>query len=395
MKKIQEAIIKNPFIDNTEDTIFTVLLRNVLNNELEIKPKRNRFIHGLIKYPQWGKDTDIFQYIKPKYLELLKSNQAYFIFDASTEGFSPLHDEPFFDLLYHNCNLYKIKPDQIIFVSSNLRDEQNIKTYTKENNLEPINVFSFVSFEQVLTIDDKNSLEDCEKHYNQSLENCFKNHQSSYFSALSRVNRPWRSYGQAVLNSSSIRNRALISHSKADENHLNFLQTTGLSTKTIKQFKKNLPLVVDRKDFKKNWAVMTPYRNIHDQTIFQLVNETHVEDFDSTSLFYSEKTFRPISLFQPFLIWGQRGANKFLKKLGYHTYDEWFDLSFDNEKDPITRYNKLLETLIETCRILDGLSKKDRIEWRFKNEIKLKHNFKTMAKSKYSYEKLKNFLNTI
>jgi hypothetical protein len=154
-------------------------------------------------------------------------------------------------------------------------------------------------------------------------------------------------------------------------------------------------LTIDKTNFNDNWALRNDYYPIHRQTLFQIVNETLVDNSHDTSLFYSEKTFRPVVCFQPFVIYGQKGCNKHLKNLGYKTYEDWFDLSFDDEPDNALRYKKLLNSVKDTCAYLDSLPRDKKIEWRFKNKELLEHNFLTMQNSKYSKLKLKNFVESL
>jgi len=395
MKKLQKAIESNIYIHNTESTIFTVLLDKVLHENPDIELGKECYVHALLGYPKWCKDSDIFCYIKDKPLRLLQKNKAYFVFDASTEGFSTLYDQPFFDMLYFNCEKYRVDPSQIIFVSSNLRDEKNIKIYSVKNNKKPLNVFSFISFEQVLAIDDGQALKKCDEFFKNSYQQCVKQFDNKYFSALSRVNREWRMYSQALIYNSDLEKYALLSHDKIGKNFTKFLYDKNLSNNKVSDFENALPLIIDQKDFSKNWAIDTPYNNIHDRTLFQIVNETLVEDHHRSSLFYSEKTFRPIAKFQPFVIWGQPGANTQLKAVGYDCYEDWFDLIFDNENDHVRRHKMMIEMLQHVCAEIGKLSRDEQIEWRFKNIEVLKHNFKTMASSEWSRNKLKEFLKKI
>jgi hypothetical protein len=99
--------------------------------------------------------------------------------------------------------------------------------------------------------------------------------------------------------------------------------------------------------------------------------------------------------FQPFVIYGQKGCNKHLKEIGYKTYEEWFDLSFDDEEDNILRYKKLLKSIKNTCEYLDSLSLTQQIDWRFKNKEILNHNYKIMCSSEYSKQKIISFLKNL
>ena len=63
---------------------------------------------------------------------------------------------------------------------------------------------------------------------------------------------------------------------------------------------------------------------------FNFVVETH---FSKHNLFLTEKTFKPILNLQPFLIVGAPGSLKLLKDLGYETFGDWIDESYDNVKN--------------------------------------------------------------
>jgi len=387
MIKIPEALHTETHISNCKDSIFTVFVhQTMVQNEGFDKIKQMHYIHALLGYPDWSKDTDIFSHIKPQNLIQLQSGKAYFVFDSSTEGFSPIKHFPFFDVLYFNCKKYNVNPNKIIYVSANFRDEENIVKYCKDKNLPPINVFSFSSFENVIT-----------KQTIARAKNDTANlHENKLFSSLSRVNRPYRATATYLLCKSGLAKHGLISHNNLEDTYLisSTLQKHNqkFNIKKIQNWCNKLPLIVDRSDFEKNWAIDTPHDHIHDSTIFQIVNETLVDDYDKTSLFYSEKTFRPVGYLQPFLIYGQQGCNRFLKNLGYKTYEDWFDLDFDNEPDNLKRYKKLLESVKGAVDTLLCMNKQERIEWKFKNIDILKHNHKVMASSEFSRNKLQNFL---
>lgn len=394
MNIIQNTLTNKDYICNTPDTIFTMLMRHAFKDNPGNFPKlSNTFaVHGLLQYPHWEPTTDIFCYIKPEYLTQIQNKETFFIFDASTEGFVPFK---FFNMLYFNCKKYNVDPRMVIYVSSNLQDEENIKDYANKHNVAPLNVFSFVSFEQVLAVDGRKVNEALPIQYQTAVNKCNKKFNDKYFSSLSRLNRHYRSVATFILFNSKLRNKALISHDKINDALDGWIKDPQLSEYTpkhIKRWTKSLPLIVDRKNFDRNWAINTPYRDIHDQTIFQIVNETEVDNSNGTALFYSEKTFRPVAHFQPFVIYGQKGCNHHLKNIGYKLYDEWFDLSFDFENDNIIRYKKLLASITDVCNRLDSMTRDQKIEWRFKNNEILKHNFKTMIESSYSKQKLLDFL---
>jgi len=400
VKKIQNALSNEEYVRNVDDTVFTVFVTQIFAQNTEnFKTLQNyEYVHGLLCYPQWTSETDIFQYIDYKSLRKIQKGKAFFVFDSSTEGFSPVHTFPFFDVLYYNCQKYNVDPFNVIYVSSNLRDEETIIKYSKERNLKPLQVISFLSFERVLTHDDRAGYDGSGTRLRSVIEDThatFNN--TKYFTSLSRVNRPYRTLGQFLLSHSDIKDKALMSHDTVNFHSLEHWRTINhipeeYSDEQVQQWIDNLPLIADRDDFNVNWALNTPYKHLFDQTLFAVVNETLVDDDQETSMFFSEKSFRPMSYFQPFLIWGQPGCNHWLGKVGYELYDHWFDLSFDFEKDHKLRYQGLLESIKETCSKLDNMTQTQKVKWRFKRVQTLQRNFNVMTKSSFSRQKILNFL---
>lgn len=77
---------------------------------------------------------------------------------------------------------------------------------------------------------------------------------------------------------------------------------------------------------------------IYNDTLFSIISESeYVEDV----LFVTEKTYKAIHNFHPFMIWGNPNVLQYLKSLGYETYTELFDESYDQERDNHIRLNKI------------------------------------------------------
>lgn len=68
-------------------------------------------------------------------------------------------------------------------------------------------------------------------------------------------------------------------------------------------------------------------KSFYTNSFFSLVTETEASD-DILTL--SEKSFKPILNYHPFLIWGGRGSLQVLRDRGYETFPEIFDESYDN-----------------------------------------------------------------
>lgn len=88
---------------------------------------------------------------------------------------------------------------------------------------------------------------------------------------------------------------------------------------------------------KQSFGVTNNKKDWYSETYINLVTET----FFGTNVFLSEKIFKPISNLQPFIVLGDSGTLEELKRLGFKTFDGFIDESYDNEKDPKIRFEKI------------------------------------------------------
>ena len=80
----------------------------------------------------------------------------------------------------------------------------------------------------------------------------------------------------------------------------------------------------------------------YDDTYFSVVAESTV---DSDDLFITEKTFKPIAYYHPFIVLGQPGVLEYLRSQGFETFDNLFDESYDNQFDLSTRIDILFDNV--------------------------------------------------
>ena len=214
--------------------------------------------------------------------------------------------------------------------------------------------------------------------------------------SLSRRNRSHRVLAHAILIHSELNDYSIISQDtcknfKIDDN---LLSKAGLTSKQWKQFQKQLPRIANKNDFQIN-AVFDHFPTLHNHTCFSIVNETEINDFNNTSMFFSEKILKPIINFQPFVIYGQCGINHALCELGYKPYGDYFDLSFDREENNILRYKKLLENITTLTKRLASSSIEEQLDWRFKYIKLLEHNYNIFLQQHQSVAACRSFLDRV
>lgn len=83
---------------------------------------------------------------------------------------------------------------------------------------------------------------------------------------------------------------------------------------------------------------------LNSNTLFNLVCET---SHSNNNIFYTEKTFKPILMAQPFIILGNVNQNHNLTKYGFVTYDKVVDYSFDKNNSLDFRILGIINNIIK------------------------------------------------
>ena len=77
----------------------------------------------------------------------------------------------------------------------------------------------------------------------------------------------------------------------------------------------------------------------YDATYFSIVAETLIE---APEIFVTEKTFKPMAFYHPFVVMAQAGHLKYIRDIGFETFDNLFDESYDNIDDWTERLTALV-----------------------------------------------------
>jgi hypothetical protein len=80
----------------------------------------------------------------------------------------------------------------------------------------------------------------------------------------------------------------------------------------------------------------------YNNTYFSIAAESR---FEHPGVFITEKTFKPIAYYHPFVVVGQPGTLAHLKSIGFETYNNLFNESYDNELDHTKRMSKVIDNV--------------------------------------------------
>jgi len=145
------------------------------------------------------------------------------------------------------------------------------------------------------------------------------------------------------------------------------------------------------------------YENCHDTKIWERIGiyigtETaytynEKRDFMSTSfLSLTEKTYKPIRMKTPFILYGQPFILKQLKNDGYQTFGDLWDESYDSVLEPAARADKIADVIAGIAK----LSNNDFIELISNTREIIEHNYNNMMNrfpEQKIYEHILNFYN--
>lgn len=81
----------------------------------------------------------------------------------------------------------------------------------------------------------------------------------------------------------------------------------------------------------------------YDTTYFSIVSETTT--YSKYSLHITEKTYKPMAYRHPFVIFGQTGTLAYLHKLGFETFENLFDESYDTVEDQDSRLAMIVDNV--------------------------------------------------
>ena len=155
----------------------------------------------------------------------------------------------------------------------------------------------------------------------------------------------------------------------------------------IRDFVKKLPLIVDRKthdtlDSFHHWD-----SKLYKDTMFSYIYETW--SMSTNMVFFSEKIYKAILNFHPFLGMINSETLKFMRRNGYKSFSPFIEESYDEEGDPDIRSELLLKEMVRLCEI--PINKM--LDWYGDQSDILIHNYDIFMTNTRLEESAEQFLN--
>ena len=341
----------------------------------------------------------------------------------------------------------KFPIENIVFLSANHKDPENYKKWCEENNIKiPMNWILLDWCERAISSDYKRLTDRFEDHFNYKKDNLDK--MKHYLCLCRRLKTP-RLFHHLALNYFNLLDKGSVScilprreisylfpelnidKSKLEMDHagtktfsdcanledyefnktlkdneilegivedfyarLKHLEVMGRtkylykvrSRDNIRDFLKKLPLIVDRKthdtlDSFHHWD-----SKLYKDTMFSYIYETW--SLSTNMVFFSEKIYKAILNFHPFLGMINSDTLKFMRENGYKSFSPFIDEIYDGVQDPDVRSELLLKEIQRLCEI--PINKM--LDWYGDQSDILIHNYDVFMTNKHLEVSTKQFL---
>ena len=150
-----------------------------------------------------------------------------------------------------------------------------------------------------------------------------------------------------------------------------------ISVDNISAFFNKLPLVLDTDDFNglHPTAVTEDINRLYDTSLVHIISETN---FYTNIIHQTEKTIKPIANMQPFIMLGSPNSLKSIKDMGFKTFSDFWDESYDLEFDHTQRLLKI----IELCNTISAWIPSRKVEFSYKVKEIVEYNYNHFMNSR-------------
>jgi hypothetical protein len=293
-------------------------------------------------------------------LDKVRNKTAVLFYDQTVEG-NPL--TPYYTSLHNVLNYHNIPCSQIIYATGNLIENDLYTEYCNNNNVtDRINIVGMNYFAYTCSHDNIFNTEVSELSVVDHLK-YKKLHDIKLFNSLNRVVREHRIAMNSLLNYYDLLDDNLVSQDVLPEIHserfsphyIPFSNHPAYERDNMISLNSKLPLVLDTNQFEINTANHF-FAQVYLDSWVSLITETFCVEKINETVFFSEKIYKPIRARHSFILVGQYKALSKFKLLGFKTFGEFWDESYDDIEDDTLRLEKI-------CMLLKDLAKLSKNDW--------------------------------
>ena len=318
-------------------------------------------------------------------LDQVRNKNGYILLEWASESYV---DEVDLDIIYNFFNKINIPMNKVIYLTgSNNAEEIHLKYCKKKLIRNRLLIAHFEYYEwlssynlQLLekNLDNNTKFDNIKKtflcfnnkfrHARADIYTLFykydllKNSYFSMFNKCTHYNGTWAEYYEIQNDPCSYRTAILeeVNITPADIEYLNSI----------------LPIRIDDTESEIERIVLIPEKNsLFKKSLISVITETNCID---KNIFHTEKTFKAIANKHPFIIVAPSQTLASLRKMGYKTFSDYFDESYDEEE----HVGKRILKVAKLCKEIDSWSIKEKEDFYNKSKAITEHNFNVL---KYIY----------
>jgi hypothetical protein len=329
-------------------------------------------------------NTGILEYghVSPHIIHQVRAHKGFFLIDLSVEAF--VQDDQLLAMHTYFNEIHGLPLNKIIYLTGcmnaqEIYDEFCARRMIPDRPDQRMNVISYPSSQNVYA-----------RQLAQS-ELSEPDYQPEYvpeklFLCWNRRFRPHRTELALALNKAGLVDRSYYSLNDKDPEHpaMKFKSTIDLFNNPLLELKpedannllSKVPLIIDNHT---NIVQMCEdkemlARNYYTNSLVSIVTETN---YHLPEVTLTEKSFKPAKEKHPFIIVGSKNSLKSMKKLGYKTFGDFWDESYDDIADPKSR----MKAIVDVCKVIGSWNEQQVVEFRQKVKPILEHNFNMLRTS--------------
>lgn len=162
----------------------------------------------------------------------------------------------------------------------------------------------------------------------------------------------------------------------------------------VNTIENSLPLILDTQKFNEKSLMYEKFDNTKDFYLNSMIHIISESKFESEVIHCTEKTFKPIIHKQPFIVLGPRGMLKKIKELGFKSFDNVWDESYDD----IVDHEERLLKIVTLCKTISEWSPEKKIKAMQDCANNVNYNFYKLLQFKTKHDsalKAVNLLNSV
>lgn len=314
--------------------------------------------------------TNLFMLLPDQFLRDLQLGKAFLLLDQSHEGYQ---EDWLYDRIHLDCDFFRVNPNQIIYITGNLDEVNQYNAWIKYKLVSgKICIIPHPHFERLIFEKIHNKQITFEEHLTYKTNNLSK---IKTYNCLQKRPRPHRVWMFRELWKSNLLDNNINSMNSFDFDKSYYMNKfmSEYDYNTLSKLLPMFPPAADREMFidqdcgdylvKLNEDIML-------DTWISVISEA---SFGEQTCFISEKSFKPLAVMHPFIIYGNKFSLKHLRELGYKTFHPYINESYD-KLDAWPR----LDAIITELKRLNALSNAEKLQMFKDLEPILKHNQKNL-----------------